>query len=151
MHGGQMACLNDALVSVTLNELAVVCDLLVFFSYGHFMAHHEANSPCVLDMHPLRELLGIPGISSTRTLGISCRDHLCIHVCYVWQPMLTTLVNLTLATQAPHTSSSYLSDRMLCDMHNKEMIELKDVSSRNLGKVDLWLVIGLEWLGACFG
>lgn len=76
---------------------------------------------------PIARIIGNtkpPGISSTRTLGISCRDHLCIHVCYMWQPMLTTLVNLTLATQAPHTSSSYLSDRMLCDMHKKEMIEL---------------------------
>lgn len=55
----------------------------------------------------------------------------------MWQPMLTTLVNLTLATQASHTSSSYLSDRMLCDMHKEEMIELKDVSSRGLGKANL--------------
>lgn len=31
-----MACLNDALVSVTLNELAVVCDLLVFFFLWSF-------------------------------------------------------------------------------------------------------------------
>lgn len=55
----------------------------------------------------------------------------------MWQPMLTTLVNLTLATQVHHTSSSYLSDRMFYDMHKKAMIELKDISSRNLGKVDL--------------
>lgn len=62
MHRGQMACLNDALVLVTLNELAVGCDLLVFFSCGHFMAYHEVNSPCVLDMRPLHKLLGIPNL-----------------------------------------------------------------------------------------
>lgn len=61
-----MACLNDALVSVTLNELAVGCDLLVFFSYGHFMTHHEVNSPRVLDMHPLHELLGIPNLQASQ-------------------------------------------------------------------------------------
>lgn len=38
------------------------CDLLVFFSYGHFMTNHEVNSPCVLDMHPLHKLLGIPNL-----------------------------------------------------------------------------------------
>lgn len=41
-----MACLNDVLVSVTLNELIVGCgDLSVWFSYSHFTVHHEISSP----------------------------------------------------------------------------------------------------------
>lgn len=61
-----MACLNDALVSVTLNELVVGCDLLSFFSYGHFMAHREVNPAYILVMHPWHKILGI-----AQTLGIS--------------------------------------------------------------------------------
>lgn len=41
-----MACLNDVLVSVTLNELVVGHgDLLARFPYGHFKALHEIGSP----------------------------------------------------------------------------------------------------------
>lgn len=63
-----MACLNDVLVSATLNELVVVCDLLLvfFFPYSHFMAYHEVSLPCILDMYPWHKILGI-----TQTLGIS--------------------------------------------------------------------------------
>ena len=54
VHRGQMACLNDVLVSVTWNEFVVGCDLLVFPSpphHGHLMAYHEISS-CLLDMYP---------------------------------------------------------------------------------------------------
>lgn len=43
-----MTCLNDVLVSLTLNELFVGCgDLLTWFSYGHFTACLEVDSPCM--------------------------------------------------------------------------------------------------------
>lgn len=41
-----MACLNDVLVSMTLNESVVGHgDLLAKFSYGHFAACYEIGSP----------------------------------------------------------------------------------------------------------
>lgn len=48
-----VACLNDVLVSVTLNESVVGHgDLLAKFSYGHFTAYYEIGSPWVSDMCP---------------------------------------------------------------------------------------------------
>lgn len=46
-----MACLNDVLVSVTLNKLVVGCgDLLAGFSHGNFIACSEISSLRMLDM-----------------------------------------------------------------------------------------------------
>lgn len=41
-----MTCLNDVLLSVTLDELIVGRgDLLAWFSYGHFTVSYETSAP----------------------------------------------------------------------------------------------------------
>lgn len=100
-----MACLNDVLVSMTLNELVIGHgELPAMFFYGHFTAHHKMGSPWMSDLCVPMASRG-PGITKPWAFQaeLGLQPHVCwsrcLHPCRIRHWPLTPKSTLVLISE----------------------------------------------------